>query len=167
MAAFMPSIRPPGRGRGARFSRACACRACDRRYRLAQGKQGGRGDAVHGFRADPVGGAARRARIGTGEALREAAAAESISFETARTRLKDIFDKTGTSRQAELAALVSRSVATPCLAMQGAVPRKARAGANRWRREKWWAMTGSNRRHLRCKRSALPTELIARSGPDL
>ena len=28
----------------------------------------------------------------------------------------------------------------------------------------WWAMTGSNRRHLRCKRSALPTELIARSG---
>ena len=32
----------------------------------------------------------------------------------------------------------------------------------------WWAMTGSNRRHLRCKRSALPTELIARkSGPDV
>ena len=28
----------------------------------------------------------------------------------------------------------------------------------------WWAMTDSNRRHLRCKRSALPTELIARSG---
>ena len=26
---------------------------------------------------------------------------------------------------------------------------------------KWWAMTDSNRRHLRCKRSALPTELIA------
>src|SRR5690606_7734162 len=26
----------------------------------------------------------------------------------------------------------------------------------------WWAMTDSNRRHLRCKRSALPTELIAR-----
>ena len=25
----------------------------------------------------------------------------------------------------------------------------------------WWAMTDSNRRHLRCKRSALPTELIA------
>jgi hypothetical protein len=46
------------------------------------------------------------ARIGTGEALREAA--EGISFETARTRLKAIFDKTGTSRQAELAALISR-----------------------------------------------------------
>jgi hypothetical protein len=28
----------------------------------------------------------------------------------------------------------------------------------------WWAMTDSNRRHLRCKRSALPTELIAHSG---
>ena len=29
---------------------------------------------------------------------------------------------------------------------------------------KWWAMTGSNCRHLRCKRSALPTELIALPG---
>ena len=28
---------------------------------------------------------------------------------------------------------------------------------------KWWAMTGSNRRHLPCKGSALPTELIARA----
>ena len=27
--------------------------------------------------------------------------------------------------------------------------------------EGWWAMTGSNRRHSRCKRDALPTELIA------
>ena len=26
----------------------------------------------------------------------------------------------------------------------------------------WWAMTDSNRRHPRCKRGALPTELIAR-----
>ena len=26
---------------------------------------------------------------------------------------------------------------------------------------KWWAMRDSNSRHLRCKRSALPTELIA------
>ena len=31
----------------------------------------------------------------------------------------------------------------------------------RYRAKRWWAMTGSNRRHLRCKRSALPTELIA------
>ena len=32
----------------------------------------------------------------------------------------------------------------------------------------WWAMRDSNSRHLRCKRSALPTELIARlvSGRD-
>ena len=28
--------------------------------------------------------------------------------------------------------------------------------------EGWWAVTGSNRRHLRCKRSALPAELTAR-----
>ena len=28
-------------------------------------------------------------------------------------------------------------------------------------RFRWWAMTGSNRRHSRCKRDALPTELIA------
>ena len=41
-------------------------------------------------------------------AMREAAGAEGISFETARTRLKAIFDKTGTGRQAELAALVGR-----------------------------------------------------------
>ena len=27
---------------------------------------------------------------------------------------------------------------------------------------RWWAMRDSNSRHLRCKRSALPTELIAR-----
>lgn len=26
--------------------------------------------------------------------------------------------------------------------------------------EKWWVMTESNRRHLPCKGSALPTELI-------
>jgi hypothetical protein len=26
----------------------------------------------------------------------------------------------------------------------------------------WWALRGSNPRHLRCKRSALPTELSAR-----
>src|SRR5262249_59180806 len=28
--------------------------------------------------------------------------------------------------------------------------------------QEWWAMTGSNRRPSRCKRDALPTELIAR-----
>lgn len=30
------------------------------------------------------------------------------------------------------------------------------------RRGSWWVMRDSNSRHLRCKRSALPTELIAR-----
>ena len=30
----------------------------------------------------------------------------------------------------------------------------------------WWAMTGSNRRHSRCKRDALPTELIAPDTAD-
>src|SRR5438552_4532567 len=32
---------------------------------------------------------------------------------------------------------------------------------SRLRREGWWAVTGSNRRPLRCKRSALPAELTA------
>jgi DNA-binding CsgD family transcriptional regulator len=50
------------------------------------------------------------ARIGRGEELRNAAAAaaEGISFETGRSRLKTIFMKTDTSRQAELASLVTR-----------------------------------------------------------
>ena len=48
------------------------------------------------------------ARIGRGEELRNAAAAECISFETGRSRLKTIFMKTDTSRQAELASLVTR-----------------------------------------------------------
>ncbi len=30
-----------------------------------------------------------------------------------------------------------------------------------FKRDLWWAMTGSNRRHPPCKRGALPTELIA------
>src|SRR6266550_8430177 len=38
-----------------------------------------------------------------------------------------------------------------------AAPRVARKG------EAWWAVTDSNRRLLRCKRSALPAELTARS----
>ncbi len=39
------------------------------------------------------------------------------------------------------------------------IARAAARGSDR----KWWAMTGSNRRHSRCKRDALPTELIARN----
>ncbi len=46
-------------------------------------------------------------RIGRGETLRDIAAAERISVETTRTRLKSAFAKTGTHRQAELALLVA------------------------------------------------------------
>src|SRR5215813_3029355 len=36
------------------------------------------------------------------------------------------------------------------------------AGVSQRTFQGWWAMTGSNRRPSRCKRDALPTELIAR-----
>jgi DNA-binding CsgD family transcriptional regulator len=42
----------------------------------------------------------------TGETLRSAAVKLSISYETARTRLKHIFRKTGTCRQAELVIVI-------------------------------------------------------------
>ena len=42
----------------------------------------------------------------TGETLRSAAAELHISYETARTQLKNIFSKTGTCRQAELVAVI-------------------------------------------------------------
>jgi len=41
-------------------------------------------------------------RLVTGETLRSAAAKLSITYENARTQLKNIFNKTGTCRQAEL-----------------------------------------------------------------
>jgi DNA-binding CsgD family transcriptional regulator len=47
-------------------------------------------------------------RIGLGQSLREAADAEGVTFETARSRLKSIFAKTGADRQAELALMVAR-----------------------------------------------------------
>ncbi|MCB1487921.1 MAG: helix-turn-helix transcriptional regulator, partial [Bauldia sp.] len=47
-------------------------------------------------------------RIGDGEDLATIARAESISIETARKRLKAVFAKTGTHRQAELASIVAR-----------------------------------------------------------
>ena len=46
-------------------------------------------------------------RIGRGETLRDIADAERMSVETMRTRLKSVFGKTGTHRQAELALLVA------------------------------------------------------------
>jgi DNA-binding CsgD family transcriptional regulator len=48
------------------------------------------------------------ARIATGERLESIAEALSISREHARQRLKIIFEKTATHRQAELVALLSR-----------------------------------------------------------
>jgi DNA-binding CsgD family transcriptional regulator len=41
-----------------------------------------------------------------GETLRSAEVKLSISYETARTHLKNIFNKTGTSRQAELVIVI-------------------------------------------------------------
>jgi DNA-binding CsgD family transcriptional regulator len=47
-------------------------------------------------------------RIGLGESLATVAVEERITIETARSRLKAVFHKTGTHRQAELAAFVMR-----------------------------------------------------------
>jgi DNA-binding CsgD family transcriptional regulator len=52
------------------------------------------------------------AQIAAGETLPEIALAERTSRETLRSRLKSIFHKTGTSRQAELVLLLSK-LATP------------------------------------------------------
>lgn len=48
------------------------------------------------------------AQIAAGETLPEIARAKGISHETLRSRLKSVFDKTGTGRQTELALLVAR-----------------------------------------------------------
>jgi DNA-binding CsgD family transcriptional regulator len=45
-----------------------------------------------------------------GETLRAAAAKLSITYETARTELKNIFNKTGTCRQAELVIVIVTAV---------------------------------------------------------
>lgn len=45
--------------------------------------------------------------IGSGTSVREAGDKEGVAFETARSRLKAIYAKTGVSRQSELALLVS------------------------------------------------------------
>jgi DNA-binding CsgD family transcriptional regulator len=47
--------------------------------------------------------------LATGSTLRQHADAERISFETARTHLKRVFDKTGVHRQSDLVALVQKS----------------------------------------------------------
>ena len=45
-----------------------------------------------------------------GETLRSAEAKLGITYETARTHLKNIFNKTGTSRQAELVIVIVTAV---------------------------------------------------------
>lgn len=64
-------------------------------------------------------------RLFGGETLREASQMLGISYETARTKLKFIFQKTGTRRQAELILLLARYRATR------AAPNGAKAGVRR------------------------------------
>jgi DNA-binding CsgD family transcriptional regulator len=45
-----------------------------------------------------------------GETLRSAEAKLGITYETARTHLKNIFDKTGTCRQAELVVVIVTAI---------------------------------------------------------
>jgi len=47
-------------------------------------------------------------RLASGLPLREAAEAIGISYQTARTKLKFVFQKTGVRRQAELVLLLTR-----------------------------------------------------------
>src|SRR5262249_33722405 len=64
----------------------------------------------------------------TGETLRSAAAELHISYETARTRLKSIFSKTGTCRQLELVVVIVTAF-PDCLkaAPQAQMPSSSRA----------------------------------------
>ena len=64
----------------------------------------------------------------TGETLRSAAANLSISYETARTSLKNIFDKTGTCRQAELVVVI-------VTALPGCLKQPVTSGSNAARGE--------------------------------
>jgi DNA-binding CsgD family transcriptional regulator len=49
-------------------------------------------------------------RLLTGESLRSCAQALGIQYETVRTLLKSIFQKTGTRRQAELVIVIIRAM---------------------------------------------------------
>ena len=49
-------------------------------------------------------------RLVAGDSLRSAAKALGIQYETVRTHLKSVFQKTGTRRQAELVIVVIRAL---------------------------------------------------------
>ena len=49
-------------------------------------------------------------RLVAGDSLRSAAKALGIKYETVRTHLKSVFQKTGTRRQAELVIVVIRAM---------------------------------------------------------
>jgi DNA-binding CsgD family transcriptional regulator len=72
-----------------------------------------------------------------GETLRAAAVKLSITYETARTELKNIFNKTGTCRQAELVivivtALPRLHLSTPLIEREGlAQTNKSLASSNK------------------------------------
>jgi len=51
--------------------------------------------------------AALTARLSEGKTIHQAAREMEMSYETARTHLRRIFDKTGTSRQSELLLLIA------------------------------------------------------------
>jgi DNA-binding CsgD family transcriptional regulator len=67
-------------------------------------------------------------RLFAGDTLREAAQALGISYETARTKLKFIFQKTKTRRQTELILLLARQ-ATPSVKSANRAVRFKRGGA--------------------------------------
>jgi DNA-binding CsgD family transcriptional regulator len=52
--------------------------------------------------------AAMAAKLSEGKSVEQAAVELSVTYETARTHLRRIFSKTGTSRQAELLLLMAR-----------------------------------------------------------
>src|SRR5882724_346756 len=68
----------------------------------------------------------------------------------------------GYGRRPWAASLACRAVARGSMARLRPLGSGA-AAFTRFASEGWWAMTGSNRRPPRCKRGALPTELIARA----
>src|SRR5215475_9418278 len=65
-----------------------------------------------------------------GETLRAAAAKLSITYETARTELKNIFNKTGTCRQAELVIVIVTAVPQLRLSNPSIEPRDGLAHSN-------------------------------------